>query len=138
MWEDFHKDLVKNGRYLLIVYYEDLQDISLMKETLTNTTRFLNLPINKKRLKCVLKHNSGMFRRERRCLKEPSDPEGIDYAKLNNTEIYNMEQKTRINLAIKNVNDIFIQHGYTSKRVLSYTNTSVKINVCTRKKIYQA
>ena len=138
LWENFHTDLIKNGRNLLMVYYEDLQNISLLKKTLTNITRFLNFPQDKKRLKCVLKHTTGMFRRKKRCLKEPSDPDGIDYGKLNNTEIYTVEQKIRIDLAIQNVHSTLTKHGHMSKHTLNYRDTSVKISLCQRKRIYQA
>ena len=138
LWENFHTELIKNGRKLLMLYYEDLQNISSLKKILTHITRFLNFPHDKKRLKCVLKHTTGMFRRKKRCLKEPSDPDGIDYGKLNNTEIYTMEQKKRIDLAIKNVQSTLTKHGHMSKHTSSYRDTSVKISLCQRKRIYQA
>ena len=138
LWENFHIDLIKHGRRLMMVYYEDLQNISLLKKTLTKITEFSKFPHDKKRLKCVLKHTTGMFRRKKRCLKEPSDPEGIDYGKLNNTEIYTIEQKTRINVAIKNVYSTLTKHGHMSNHLLSYRDTSVKISLCKRKRIYQA
>ena len=138
LWENFHIDLITNGRKLMMVYYEDLHNVSLLKKTLTNITEFLMFPLDKKRLKCVLRHTTGMFRRKKRCLKEPSDPDGIDYGKLNNTEIYTMEQKTRIDLAIKNVYSTLNKHGHMSKHLLSYRDTSVKISLCQRKRIYQA
>ena len=122
----------------MMVYYEDLQNISLLKKTLIDITEFLKFPQDKMRLKCVLKHTTGMFRRKKRCLKEPSDPDGIDYGKLNNTEIYTMEQKTRIDLAIKNVHSTLAKHGHMSNHTLSYRDTSVKISLCQRKRIYPA
>ena len=83
---------------LLIVHYENV--IENTRQELENILNFLKLEIDEERMKCVLKHSRGRFKRK--------------HGKYSNNifTLFNQSQRESISNIIKNLDRIIQKHGF--------------------------
>ena len=129
-WKDFYLKWIMKGEDILIIYYEDLKDPVKLKYNLINIGNFLEktnkMQIDTERLKCVLNHPDGKFRRKTPCFTKPKN--------INTSFIYSNHQKVFINKAIKQVNEEIRKRGIEYPALPSYEDTNIKLTYCSCKK----
>ena len=141
MWEEFHLKWLEEGNEIMIVVFEMLTKVSL-NQTLEDVSEFLNFEFDSKRLSCTIKHSEGRFHRKEKCIRKRVP--GVRTKKVakddiilssisyqNNTnDIFTTEQKHKINLAIRNVNDAITTRGLTPLPLSDYENTVIRLSLC--------
>ena len=119
------------GKNILIIRYENLNHKGSLNIILREVCNFLDFPVDKNRLKCALKNECNMYRRDKKCLKVSDSPsDGFINEQLNNSDIFSQKHKLLINAAISNVNTAICNRKMKDKSILSYTNAKVKFNIC--------
>jgi len=141
MWEEFHLKWLEEGNEIMIVVFEMLTKVSL-NQTLEDISEFLNFEFDSKRLSCTIKHSEGRFHRKQKCIrkrvptfrknnlaKDDNILSNSLYEK-NTNDIFTIQQKKKINLAIWNVNEAIIGRGLTPLPLSDYQNTVISLSLC--------
>ena len=119
------------GKNILIIRYENLNHKGSLNRILRDVCNFLEFPIDENRLNCALKNECNRYKREKKCLKVSDSPSnGSKNEQLDNSDIFSQKHKLWINAAIRNVNTAICNREMNENSILSYTNTTVKFNIC--------
>ena len=141
MWEEFHLKWIDEGNEIMIIIFEQLAK-GLLNQTLEDISEFLNFEFDKNRLSCTVKYSEGRFHRKEKCIrkrvpavrtKKVAKDDIILSGSLyqNNTnDIFTSEQKHKINLAIRNVNDAITTRGLSPLPLSDYENTVIRLSLC--------
>ena len=122
---------IVNGKNILIIRYEDLNNKGSLNGILRNVCNFLDFPVDENRLKCALKNDFNRYRRKKQCLQVSDIPShGFSNEQLNNSDIFTQQHKIWINAAIRSVNTAICNRKKTEDSILSYANAEVKFNIC--------
>ena len=62
VWKEFSLDWIMNANDALVSHYENM--MYHKHEELRKIMRYLNLPIDEKRIECTVKHSEGVFKRK--------------------------------------------------------------------------
>ena len=148
MWEEFHLTWLEEGNDIMIVIFEQLTKKDFLNQTLEELSEFLNFEFDENRLSCTIKHSEGRFHRKEKCIrkrvpaanvrrKNVANKDIIPSFELSNSNGYNSandiftsQQKDKINLAIRNVNDAINKRGLTPLPLSDYENTVIRLNLC--------
>ena len=146
MWEEFHLTWLEEGNDIMIVIFEQLTKKGFLNQTLEQLSEFLNFEFDENRLSCTIKHSEGSFHRKEKCIRRKRLPTNIIKTRnqdiilnsdFNNSignetanDIFTNQQKDKINLAIRNVNDAINKRGLTPLPLSDYENTVIRLNLC--------
>ena len=148
MWEEFHLTWLTEGNDIMIIIFEQLTKKDFLHQTLEELSEFLNFEFDENRLSCTIKHSEGRFHRKQKCIRRKRLPvvhknnvankDMISSFEFNNSiakdteanDIFTSQQKDKINLAIRNVNDAINKRGLTPLPLSDYENTVIRLNLC--------
>ena len=146
MWEEFHLTWLEEGNDIMIVIFEQLTKKGFLNQTLEQLSEFLNFEFDENRLSCTIKHSEGRFHRKEKCIRRKRLPTNIIKTRnqdiilnsdFNNSignetanDIFTNQQRDKINLAIRNVNDAINKRGLTPLPISDYENTVIRLNLC--------
>ena len=147
MWEEFHLTWLEEGNDIMIIIFEQLTKIDFLNQTLEQISEFLNFEFDENRLSCTVKHSEGRFHRKQKCIRRKRLPANrvinvankdiIPSSEFNNSigndtanDIFTNQQKGKINLAIRNVNEAINKRGLTPLPLSDYENTVIRLNLC--------
>ena len=118
---------IKMGTQILLIYYENLKDVSLLKQTLKDVCKFLEFEFNEDRFSCILKHPYQKFKRNEGCYEHL---EGEYLEGYNTSNVFQEKHNVWINSAISRVHHALISRGMSSNTLHKYKNTVIKLNMC--------